>query len=121
MSPSRTLLRIGIGITFVWIGSLIFRDPSGWATLISPWATAYIPGSLAMAMQETAVLDIVIGALLIIGVWTWLAALLGMLHLIVVLVTTGLMTDFAPRDFGLLCALSAIFIDSSLPKFMRRS
>lgn len=110
-TSSFSILRVGVGISFLWIGILILRDPLGWGQLILPWAAHLIPGSLTLAMQQTAVLDIIIGFLLIIGVWTWLAGLIGALHLIVVLVTTGI-SDITCRDIGLLAAAIAIMLES---------
>lgn len=110
-NTSFTILRVGVGITFLWIGILILRDPSGWSQLILPWAAHLIPGSLTFAMQQTAVLDIVIGFLLIIGVWTWFASLLAAIHLIIVLLTTGI-SDITCRDVGLLASSIAIMLES---------
>lgn len=114
MKPSASLiLRVGIGITFLWIGILIFRDPAGWASMIQPWAAAYIPGNIQTAMMQTAVLDMLIGVLLITGLWTGIAALIGALHLLVVLVTAGI-TDITARDIGLLAAAIALALQYPL-------
>jgi hypothetical protein len=56
-------------------------------------------------------LDIVIGFLLLVDFLTWLAALLGAIHLIIVLAVSGI-TDITVRDIGLLAAALAIVIDS---------
>jgi uncharacterized membrane protein YphA (DoxX/SURF4 family) len=105
------ILRIGLGVTFLWIGVLIFRNPLAWGSLIQPWAAKLLPGSLMDAMIETAVLDMVVGVFLICDIFTWLAAILGAIHIVVVLVVCGI-TDVTVRDIGLLCAISALAIES---------
>lgn len=118
-NASKLVLRVGIGITFLWIGILIFRDPTGWAAFIQPWAAKLIPGSIQTAMLQTAVLDMIIGVLLILGLWTWLASLLGVIHLIIVLVTAGI-TDVTARDIGLLAASLSLFLGSAKPSFLQK-
>ncbi|MBI2635725.1 DoxX family membrane protein [Candidatus Peregrinibacteria bacterium] len=112
-ASSSTILRVGVGITFLWIGILIYRAPDDWAALIQPWAAHLIPGSMRAAMLQTAVLDIVIGLLLVIGMWTWLGALLASLHWIVVLITVGI-TEITSRDIGLLAASIALMLEYPL-------
>ncbi|MFI5206038.1 MAG: hypothetical protein ACHQVK_03785 [Candidatus Paceibacterales bacterium] len=119
------VLRIGLAITFLWIGILIFKNPAAWSTYIQPWALKLIPGSLVNAMLETAVLDMLVGVFLLLNIFTWLAALLGALHLLIVLITCGI-TDITVRDIGLLCATLALAIEAlptkiSLKVFHRSS
>ncbi|MEK9175162.1 MAG: hypothetical protein AAB795_01060, partial [Patescibacteria group bacterium] len=63
------------------------------------------------AMVVTAILDIVIGALLLVDILTWLAALVGTIHLAIVLVVSGI-TEVTVRDVGLLTGAVALMIDS---------
>lgn len=105
------ILRIGLAITFFWIGVLIWKNPAGWATFIQPWAAALIPGSIVFAMQQTAVLDMAVGVLLLITPLVWLGALLGVLHLAIVLITVGV-NDITIRDVGLLSATIALCIET---------
>lgn len=119
---SRKLLRVGLGITFLWIGVLIVRDPASWAGLIPAWMSPVAPDATA-AMFQSGVLDIAIGLLLILGLWTWLAAILAFLHLIVVLasVLSVQAWDIAARDVGLLFASAALFLEAKKPAFLVRS
>jgi len=105
------ILRVGLAITFLWIGVLIFRNPEAWGGYLEPWAAGLLPVSLSEAMIGTAILDIAIGALLLADIFTWLAALVGAIHLVIVLTVSGI-TDITVRDIGLLAGLIAIFIDS---------
>ena len=105
------VLRIGLAITFLWIGVLIIQSPEAWGGYLQPWALKLIPGSLVNAMIATAILDILVGVCLLFNIFTWIAALLGAFHLIVVLSTTFI-TEITARDIGLLCATLALAIES---------
>ena len=109
------ILRVGVAITFLWIGVLIFKQPEAWAGYIAPWAMKLLPVSIERAMMSTAVLDIVIGFFLLIDSFVWIAALVGSIHLIIVLTVSGI-TDITVRDIGLLTATIALMIDT-LPFF----
>lgn len=105
------ILRVGLAITFLWIGILIFKQPEAWTGYIAPWATRFLPMPVAQAMMGTAVLDVVIGFLLLIDTWVWLAALVGTIHLLIVLTVSGI-TDITVRDVGLLSGTIALLWDS---------
>lgn len=101
------VLRVGLGITFLWIGVLIFRDPQFWSGFIQPWAADLIPVPLESAMISTAILDVLIGLLLLVDVLTWVAALVATIHLAVVLITVGI-DVVTVRDIGLLAGTLAL-------------
>jgi uncharacterized membrane protein len=113
------LLRVGLAITFLWIGVLIFKDPEAWGGYVAPWALGLLPLPLAQAMMGTAMLDIAIGALLLVDILTSLAALVGAIHLIVVLAVSGI-TDITVRDIGLLAGVLALAIDSVPKRVIRK-
>lgn len=105
------VLRVGIAITFLWIGVLIFKNPEAWGGYLQPWAVGLLPIPIAQAMIGTAILDIVIGAFLLFDFLPWLAALVGVIHIAIILTVSGI-TDITVRDIGLLAAALAIMIDS---------
>jgi uncharacterized membrane protein YphA (DoxX/SURF4 family) len=108
------ILRVGLAITFLWIGVLIFKNPEAWGGYLQPWAVRLLPISLTQAMLGAAILDIAIGALLLIDFLPWLAALVGAIHIIIVLIVSGI-TDITVRDIAILAAAVSIMFDS-LPK-----
>lgn len=111
MSIERHLfvLRLGLAVTFVWIGVMIWQNPEAWGGYIKPWAMDLIPVPLEQAMKATAVLDVVIGLMFLVRPLVWLGGVLGVLHLLVVLATSGI-TDITVRDIGLLAASLSVAI-----------
>lgn len=105
------VLRIGLAITFLWIGVLIFKNPAAWGGYIQPWAARLLPFPITQALLGTAILDIIIGAFLLLDFLPWLAAGVGALHILTVLITSGI-TDITVRDIGLLAAALALMIHS---------
>lgn len=105
------ILRVGLAITFLWIGVLIFKQPEAWGGYLMPWAAGLLPIPIEEAMLGTAVLDILIGIFLLFDYFVWLAALAGIVHLIIVLTVSGV-TDITVRDIGILAATIALMTDS---------
>ncbi len=108
------ILRVGLAITFLWIGILIIKNPEAWGGYLKPWAVGLLPIPIAQAMIGAAFLDIMIGALLLFNSFVWLAALVGAIHLIIILIVSGI-TDITVRDIAILAAAVALIVDS-LPK-----
>ncbi|MEK7664410.1 MAG: DoxX family membrane protein [Patescibacteria group bacterium] len=105
------ILRVGMAITFIWIGILILKSPESWAGYMQPWAVKLLPVSTKLALISTAILDITIGLLFLVDWMTWLAGLLGAFHLITVLTVSGI-TDITVRDIGLMAGCIVIMIES---------
>ena len=105
------VLRLGLGITFLWIGFLVFRSPEAWGSFLQPWAVALLPVPLREMMIGTAYLDVAIGVLLVLNLWTWVAALVGAWHIAVVLITVGV-NDVTVRDIGLLAATTTLTLET---------
>lgn len=101
------ILRVGTAITFLWIGVLIFKQPEAWGGFLQPWAAGLFPVPLEQAMITTAILDIAIGAFLLFNSFVWLAALIGSIHLLIVLVVSGI-NDITVRDIAILSATLAL-------------
>ncbi len=107
-SSGHHILRVAIGITFLWIGVLIFREPEFWAGFIQPWMINILPVEPVQAMYGTAILDIAVGFFLLIDVFTWVAAFVGAGHLLIVLIVAGI-DSITVRDIGLFGGAVALF------------
>jgi len=101
------ILRIGLAITFLWIGVLILQDPTGWGAYIQPWAVSLLPVSVEAVMYGAGILDLLLGVLLLAGVLTWLGAVVGVVHLAIILIVSGV-NAITVRDIGLIGALLAL-------------
>jgi len=108
-SSSFHILRVGLAITFLWIGILIFKTPEAWGGYLQPWAAGLLPIPIKTAMIGTAIFDIVVGIFLLIDYFTWAAALLAVFHLAIVLTVSGI-DAVTVRDIGLLAAALALAI-----------
>jgi len=113
--PSFHIVRVGTAITFVWIGILILQDPVGWSGYILPWMLNFIPVPAATFMLSIAAFDILVGYLLLINKFTWYASAAAVVHLLTVLIASGI-NAITVRDIGLLAASLAIFFDSKKPR-----
>lgn len=113
------VLRICLGITFVWIGTLIVQDPEGWAGLIRSELAPFMPGDPATMMFSTGIIDIIIGLMLIFGVWLWIAGLFAALHMLGVILTIYV-GDSTARDIGLMGAGFAVMLSSPMPGFVQK-
>lgn len=111
---SLNILKIGLAVTFLWIGVMILQNPEAWGGYLKPWALELLPVPLNEAMIGTGIADIVIAILLLTKRLAWLAALAATIHLIIVLVTSGI-NEGTVRDIGLIAAAAAIFFET-LPK-----
>ncbi len=114
-NASLLVLRLGLAVTFVWIGFFIGQDPESWGTgFIKPWAQELLPVPLGEVMKATAVLDIVVGLVLLTRKYGWIAGAVGALHLLGVLIVAGV-DAITIRDVGLLGATLA-FTLATMPE-----
>lgn len=113
-TSSHMIIRLTLALTFAWVGFMILQNPEAWAGYMDTWATELLPLPVITMMQITAVVDIAIGILFLITPTVWIAGLLGALHMLVILVTSGI-TDITVRDIAIFGASLAIMLDA-LPK-----
>lgn len=108
------VLRVGLGITFLWIGILIIQNPTSWSSYLLPWSKDLLDGWAIPIMYVIAGFDLLIGLLLLLDALLWLVAIVGILHLIVALLATGI-TALTVHDITLIAALIAIYLESKGP------
>lgn len=110
------ILRLGVGITFVWVSIMIFQNPVGWGRMLSPWVLNILPVPIEQIMFSTALLDLFIGIFLILNFLPWPASILGSVHLLLILIGAGI-NAITVRDIGLLAATLALAIETWPAKF----
>lgn len=107
-------LRIGLGLTFIYIGVDILRHPNMWI--------GYVPQETMFTLDRAAMLrlgglfDITIGAMLGAKIWPRLAGALAVLHLMGIFTLNGIDSVLA-RNIGLLGTALAVVV---WPKNYRR-
>jgi uncharacterized membrane protein YphA (DoxX/SURF4 family) len=103
-------IQYGLAFGFVWSGVVIFKDVPSWASALEKsWARNLLPAPPASLMRATAVFDIVVGIWLFTGIALPIAAAVAALHLLQVLVVTGIMSS-SYRDVGLLAMAVALVL-----------
>jgi hypothetical protein len=105
------ILRVGIAITFLWIGLLILKDPIGWGGYVAPWAENLIPFPMKSVMLFVGFFDITVGLMFLLDIFVLEAALAGVVHLFTVLAVAGI-NAITVRDIGLFSACLAIFFEN---------
>jgi len=117
-------LRWGLGLTFIFIGVDIFRNPQNWIG----YMPTDVPFGLARegALRTAGFFDVALGALFIARFMPKTVGFLASMHLIVIIVMNGL-DSVVVRDIGLLGATMAIWFWPTrhhrrrlTPKFMRK-
>jgi hypothetical protein len=94
-------LRVGLGLTFLWIGINIFRNPDIWI--------GYVPANPGFGLtREIALMiggafDITLGAILLLRMWTKVAGWLVAAHMVAIIAVHGI-DPVLIRDVGLLGA-----------------
>lgn len=98
-------LRMGLGITFLWIGVDVLRHPDVWI--------GYLPESVPLgltrevALQISGFVDVVLGLALLVQVLPKLMSFVAAAHLLVIIVTSGIDAGLV-RNVGLLGAALAL-------------
>lgn len=98
---SHMLISWGLGITFLWIGIDMVRNPNTWIGFLPQG----LPGNMSResALMLTATFDSALGAVLLLRIYTKTAAFLASLHLVAIIIQHGLDAVLI-RDVGLLGA-----------------
>jgi uncharacterized membrane protein YphA (DoxX/SURF4 family) len=103
------VLRIGLSLVFLWFGLTNLFNPEALVGYLSPVIRSLIPFAPTTFMILTGVFEVVFGILLLLGLFTRLAALLFTVHVIGVAISLGY-NDIAIRDIGLAVAAFTVFL-----------
>lgn len=82
-----------------------------WGGYVQPWAFRLLPIPLIQIMMGTAILDSIIGVLLLLNTLTCLVALIGAVHIVTVLIVSGI-TDVTVRDIAILYCSAALAVET---------
>lgn len=102
-------LRIGISLVLLWFGANQLFNTSAWLGWAPAWAYN-LPISVSSVIIANGMLEVFLGTLLILGIFTRLSALILGVHLVVIVLNIGY-NDIAVRDFGLAIATFAVYLN----------
>lgn len=102
------ILRIGLGVTFVYAGWSALKNPGDWVGYLPAFFTRHVrPTTLLTAMGWY---ELVLAALLLAGRYMRYVAALASVTLAVILAVNLGQLDVTFRDFGLLGASLALMV-----------
>ncbi|PIP87103.1 hypothetical protein COW81_02110 [Candidatus Campbellbacteria bacterium CG22_combo_CG10-13_8_21_14_all_36_13] len=104
-----TILRFGLSAVFLWFGFSQLLDGINWVYLVPDWAVNTLQLPPAMLVLANGLVEVVLGALLAMGIWTRIVALLLGLHLALISFSLGI-SPSGVRDFGLVLATFSLAI-----------
>ncbi len=103
------ILRVGLAVTFIWVGVLILAEPKEWAEHLQAWVSQLLPFEPWRIMLVVGALDVAIGLALIAERTARLAAQAGTIHLVIALLAAGINHETV-RDIGLLAGTAALIL-----------
>lgn len=92
------LLRMGLGGVFLWFGIDKFFHPNIWANYIPQWFPMMM--SIGMFILLLGIVETLVGALVLFGLFTRTSAVIAALMLIPIIISLGY-NEIGVRDFGL--------------------
>ena len=109
------ITRYGMSLVFLWFGFTQVMGPESWTSLIPEFITNITHLSALTFVYLNGGMEIVLGILLIIGIYTRISALILALHLLFITIDVGY-NAIGIRDFGLTLATLSIFFNG--PDFL---
>jgi uncharacterized membrane protein YphA (DoxX/SURF4 family) len=100
--------RIGLSLVFLWFSISQFIAPDSWMGYIPSFLSGF--SNLIILIYMNAAFELVFGAMLLLGVFTRVSALLLGLHLIGIVFSLRY-NEIAIRDFGLMMACFSVFMN----------
>jgi uncharacterized membrane protein YphA (DoxX/SURF4 family) len=101
MKYSFLVLRIGLGIVFLWFGIDKIINPLNWAGWVPEGIRPLIPFDDEVHMAIQGVVEGALGALMVAGLFTRIVGIISSAVLLAIIIAIGL-NDIAGRDIGLL-------------------
>lgn len=101
------VIRVGLAGVLIWFGTQELFAPNDWIGYVPDWAIPLSPVSLPALVLINGSVEVVCGLLILLGVYTRIAALFMGLHLILIASSLGYNAT-AVRDWGLVLALLGI-------------
>ena len=105
------IVRIGISLLLLWFGLNQLFDTANWLVWLPQWAYN-LPFPAETLIRINGTFEVVVGSLLLLGLFTRWSALLIALHIAGIALNLGY-NDIAVRDLGLAFAALSIFFNGA--------
>ncbi len=102
------VLRVGLAIVILWFGVSQVMDQDIWIGYLPPFVFN-LPVAPETFVMINAISEIILGLLLITGLWVRPVAGLLAIHLLGITVSLGY-NEIAVRDFGLMAGMVAVML-----------
>ena len=106
---SPLVLRISIAIVLLWFGFSQLKNPAQWTRMMPDYIHIIFPFSKATLIYMNGAVEIILAAVLLLGLWTRVSSALITLHLLHITTIVGYGAVGA-RDLALAIAALAIFL-----------
>ncbi len=100
------VIRVGLGLTFLYASLHMFMDPVAWLPFIPHWVGSIINPQTFLIIHST--FELIFAVLLLWGTFLPAVSLLAFLDFVSILIFYGV-DDLTFRDFGLAMAALALF------------
>lgn len=105
----QTLLRLGLGLAFIYAGLHSLVDPGSWMEYAPSWIEFIVEKELFLAVFAS--FEVLLGVFLIIGRFLYMTSILAFATIFGILVFNGV-GDVTFRDFGLMVSAAALTLIS---------
>ena len=102
---AQILIRISISLLFLWFGLNQIFDPNSFMGYLPNFALSFA----SQAILFNGIVEVILGTLLLLGIFTRIVSLILSLHLLFITLTLGY-NDIAVRDFILTIVTFSIFL-----------
>lgn len=103
----KLILRIGLGLVFIYFGLNQLIEPMGWVDLVPEIFTKFTGAKIIVYLNG--IFDISIALFLFFGIFLKIISILGFIHLIVVFLFSFGFTPSGIRDLGLAFSILSLF------------
>lgn len=110
-------IRYGLAFVFFSFGISQFLHPENWVQLLPDFLINILPGTTIMTIVGT--YNMIVSLMLVLGLYVEIAAILGIMHLVLVLTRIGFGFP-GIRDVGLLFGLISVLLNGSDKLCLRR-
>jgi len=112
------VLRIGLGLIFIYAGLHMLQDPQNWVGFVPSWIETIINRQTFLYIH--AIFELILGVLFLVGLWLPLISFMAFFDFFAILLFFGI-DDTTFRDIGLLMMTLALFLISIEDKKKKRS